>query len=153
VFSDVHHPDFIIAANQDGKVAGDLGLEIEEGWCYKEYILFTSIEEKNMEQLPPVPPTAPVTSTGDKKGLAIASLILGVLSLCGSIFWFCGAPLSIAGVVLGFLGLKSSGKGMAIAGIILSAVGLLLMVVFIIIAAVSGPVFDQIQQQLLQSGY
>jgi len=103
------------------------------------------------EQLPPVSAPAP---SGDKKGLAIASLILGILSLCGSVLWYYGGPISIVGIVLGFLGMKSSGKGMAIAGIILSAIGLLLLIVFVIISLVSGPIIQQIQSQILSNtGY
>jgi hypothetical protein len=106
------------------------------------------------EQLPPVSEPIPVPApTGDKKGLAIASLILGILSLCASLGWWCGGPISIVGLVLGFLGVKSSGKGMAIAGMILSAIGVLLTIVFVIISSVSGPIFQQIQSQLMNQGY
>ena len=113
------------------------------------------------EQLPPisepVPAPAPAPApTGDKKGLAIAALVLGILSLCASLAWWCGGPISIVGIVLGVLGMKSSGRKMAIAGIILSAVGLLLMIVFFIISLVSGPVinniFNQIQSQMVPGG-
>ncbi len=106
------------------------------------------------EQFPPVPPVPPPPApAGDKKGLAIASLVLGILSLCAAFVWWCGSPVSIVGLVLGFLGLKSSGKGMAIAGIILSAVGLFLMIIIAIIGAISGPIFQQIQSQLTTMGY
>ena len=106
------------------------------------------------EQFPPIPVPPVAAPAGDKKGLAIASLVLGILSLCASVFWFCGGPISIVGIVLGFLGLKSSGKGMAIAGIILSAIGLLLLIVFVILGQVSGPIFQQIQNQITSNlGY
>jgi hypothetical protein len=107
------------------------------------------------EQLPPVSPTP--APAGDKKGLAIASLVLGILSLCASVAWFCGGPISVVGIVLGILGMKSSGRKLAIAGIALSAVGLVLMVIFIIITLVSGPIIDnifyQIQSSIGSSGY
>jgi hypothetical protein len=108
------------------------------------------------DQFSSVPPalTQAPAPAGDKKGLAIASMILGILSWCASIFWFCGGPISVVGIVLGFLGMKSSGRKMAIAGIILSAIGLLLMIVFIIISLVSGPIigniFNQINSSLLK---
>jgi hypothetical protein len=102
------------------------------------------------EQLPPVPAPAP---TGDKKGLAIASLVLGILSLCASLGWWCGGPISIVGLVLGFLGVKSSGKSMAVAGMILSAIGLLLTIVFLIISKVSGPILQQIPPLMMRRGY
>jgi hypothetical protein len=101
-------------------------------------------------QLPPtsVPVSSPAPA-GDKKGLAITSLVLGILSLCASVGWFCGGPISVVGLVLGFLGRKSSGKGLATAGIILSAVGLLLTVIFIILSMIfRGPILNNIYNQI-----
>jgi hypothetical protein len=89
-------------------------------------------------------PTAP----GDKRPLAIASLILGILSLCGSAVWFCGGLFSVVGIILGVLGLNSKGRGMAIAGIILAGVGLLMTIVF---RLVLPNVFNSIWQQIMQS--
>jgi len=111
------------------------------------------------DQIPPVPPPAsfPVQApapAGYKKGLAIASLVLGILSLCGSLVWFCGVPLSIVGVVLGFLGIKGTGRSLAIGGLILSAVGLLLAIVFAILGVVASPVIQQLQNQIISNmGY
>jgi hypothetical protein len=111
------------------------------------------------EQLPPAPAPVPMpvptpVPAGDKKGIAIASLIIGILSLCASLGWYCGAPLSIVGLILGFLSVKSSGKGMAIAGIILSAVGLLLTIIFFIVGRISGPIIQQYFNQIISnSGY
>ena len=118
------------------------------------------------DQLPPVPApvpmseplppaTAPVpgyVSTPapvSGKGLAIASLILGILSLCASVGWFCGGPLSIVGLILGFLGRKPASKGLATAGIILSGVGLVLTVIFFILGIVfRGPILNNIYNQI-----
>lgn len=64
--------------------------------------------------------------TEEKKGLSIASMILGI---CGLLAWCipcCGYPVTITGLILGIVGIKKGGKGMAIAGIILSAITLLL---------------------------
>jgi hypothetical protein len=83
------------------------------------------------EQLPPVP--APVYTPAperDKKGYAIASLVLGILSLCGSAAFWCGGLISVIGIVLGALGINSKGKSMAIAGMVLSALGLILAIIF-----------------------
>jgi hypothetical protein len=49
------------------------------------------------------------------------------------------------------MGVKSSGKGLATAGIILSAVGLLLTIVFVIISLVSGPILQQLQNQIISN--
>ncbi|MGB8213698.1 MAG: DUF4190 domain-containing protein [Anaerolineales bacterium] len=102
------------------------------------------------EQLPPISvPVSEPAPASSKKGLAIASLILGILSLCASIGWFCGAPISIVGIILGFLGRKSSSKSLATIGILLSAAGLLLTVIFIILAPIfRATVLDQIYNQI-----
>ena len=79
--------------------------------------------------VPPAPPpmapspAAVPVAPGDRRGLAIASLVLGIL------------------------GINSRGKGMAIAGIILGAVGLLLTIVFRIIFR--GAFLNNIWQQIL----
>jgi rubredoxin len=54
--------------------------------------------------------------TNDKKGYAIASLVLG---LCGLVAWLLpllGLPVTIVGIVMGVLGLKYSKNSMAVAG-------------------------------------
>jgi hypothetical protein len=100
------------------------------------------------EQIPPVaPPAAP---EGDKKGLAIASLVIGILNLCAWIIPLCGGPLAIIGVVLGVLGLKSSQRTLAIVGIVLSGLALLLVIINAIAGVLLGPqlqdIFNQINQ-------
>jgi hypothetical protein len=81
-------------------------------------------------QTPTSSPVPPKTATGSGKGLAIASLVLGILSLCASVTWWCGGPISVVGIILGALGIKSSGRTMAIIGIVLSAIGFLSLLVF-----------------------
>ncbi|MBP3753911.1 MAG: DUF4190 domain-containing protein [Lachnospiraceae bacterium] len=61
--------------------------------------------------------------------MAVASLVLGIISL---IAWFIplfGLPISIVGLVLGIKSVKSEKRGMAIAGIVTSSIGLILSVV------------------------
>lgn len=64
------------------------------------------------------------TTTKDKSGFAIASLVLGIISMCAWLLPICGLPLSIVGLILGILGLKSSQRTLAIIGIVLSSLGL-----------------------------
>lgn len=79
----------------------------------------------------PVTPAKP-----DKPGLAIAALVLGILSLCAWLLPICGFPIAIAGVILGILGLKTSKKGMAVAGLIMAGIALLLTLLWTIFGAV-----------------
>jgi len=79
----------------------------------------------------------PSAARPDRSGLAIASLILGIVSICLEIPLLCGIPLSgflllctipFSGVaiILGALSMRSSRRGMAIAGLILGILTLLL---------------------------
>lgn len=82
-----------------------------------------------MEYTPPPQQYVPgpvIPAKPDKPGLAIAALVLGILSLCAWLFPICGFPIAIAGVILGILGLKTSRRSMAIAGLIMSGIALLL---------------------------
>ena len=82
---------------------------------------------------PPAPGFVPVTRTN---GLAIASLVLGILWL----FWLG----SLVGLVLGLVALKQikdrnqGGRGIAIAGVVLSVLWLVGFVVAIIVGAAKG---------------
>ncbi|MCM1107130.1 MAG: DUF4190 domain-containing protein [Blautia sp.] len=62
----------------------------------------------------------------EKKGLSIASLVLGI---CGFIAWcipLIGYPVTIVGIICGVLGMKKGGRTMAIVGIVLSGITLFL---------------------------
>ena len=100
------------------------------------------------DQFPTVPPPvsfsvpAPAPA-GDKKGLAITALILGIISLCAGLIPCCGGPIAIVGLILGILGRKSTAKSMAVAGIVLCAIGLVVTIVSAIIGAINGPAILQ----------
>ncbi len=94
-----------------------------------------------MSYEPVTPEPAPVyqpapAPANDKSGLAIASLVLGIINLCSWLLPICGGPLAITGLVLGFLGIKSSKRGLAIAGLVLSGLGLLATIINAIAGAV-----------------
>lgn len=83
---------------------------------------------------PGYPAAAPRTN-----GLAIAALVLGIISLISFCIWFISVPLGIVAVVLGILGVRKTRDGyrqggMAKAGIILGAIG----AVISIVATVAG---------------
>lgn len=71
-------------------------------------------------------------------GLAIASLVLGIISIPTICCYGLGILLGIIGIVLGIVSRKSGTKmsGMAIAGIILSAIGILFGILFWILAGI-----------------
>lgn len=65
-------------------------------------------------------------------GLAIASMVLGILSIVSAIIPIIGIiawVLSPLGLILGFVAMgKPGGRGMAIAGVVTSAIGLLICI-------------------------
>ena len=85
----------------------------------------------------PALPTLPAVEN-NRSGLAIASLVIGILSLCG--FWFipiCGLIIVVIGLILGFMGLKSKQRGLAIAGIVLNIIGLCATLSFMIFVGIA----------------
>jgi competence protein ComGC len=89
----------------------------------------------------PIPAPRPKTN-----GVALASLILGILSLlaCG-----VGIVFSIPGVICGILGIKrvrksagtQKGHGLAVTGLVMSAVSLVMLPIIGLLAAVAIPNF------------
>lgn len=57
-------------------------------------------------------------------GFAIASLVLGIISLVIWCLWMISIPCSILALIFGILAVKKPGKGMAIAGIITGSIAL-----------------------------
>ncbi len=95
-------------------------------------------------QTPGVAPAPEPAPAGDsKKGLAIASLIVGILNLCGWLLPICGLPLGIVAIVLGVLGMKSSQRTLAIIGIVLGGLTILLAIVNMVAGVLFAP---QIQE-------
>jgi len=68
----------------------------------------------------------------DNSGFAIASLVLGIVSI---VVCCCGINLitAILAIIFGVLGLRSSKKGLAIAGIITAAVSIFFLILLIIL--------------------
>ncbi|MCL2050201.1 MAG: DUF4190 domain-containing protein [Lachnospiraceae bacterium] len=69
-------------------------------------------------------------SNGGNSGLAIASLVCGIVSFACCYFSFF---VSIAGLIMGIISLvkKQNGRGMAIAGIIISSLSILFYIIVI----------------------
>ena len=64
---------------------------------------------------------------GDKgTGVAVASLVLGIVGLFAWFIPLAGFPVTITAVVCGAKGLNTPGKGMAIAGLVTGIIGLCL---------------------------
>ena len=69
-----------------------------------------------------------------RQGMAIASMVLGIISLLTTCTIIIPIPTAIIGIILGIISIryKYDGRGMAIAGIILSSISLLVVILMII---------------------
>lgn len=67
-------------------------------------------------------------------GLAVTSMVLGIVGLVFFCVPYLALPASIVGLILGIISIKGhkGGKGMAIAGIVMSGVGILIAVIVLI---------------------
>lgn len=54
----------------------------------------------------------------ESKGMSIAALILGIVSLVMLCIWYISIPCSILAIIFGILGRKKGGKGMGTAGLV-----------------------------------
>jgi hypothetical protein len=86
------------------------------------------------------PPIQPAT-TG-REGLAVASMVLGIVSLVGMVVCtFVSGITAIIGLPLGLFGLKSAKRGMALAGVIMNGLALLVvagLVVLLVVLSMTG---------------
>lgn len=73
-------------------------------------------------------------SKKDRKGFAIAALVLGIVSIVLACLWFLSIPCGILAIIFGALGLKSTKKGLSIAGIVTGIIGTLALVIILIIS-------------------
>ena len=66
--------------------------------------------------------------------MAVAPLVLGIISLIAGLFGFCfvGLPISIVGIVLAVIAKKKAPSGMATAGLVLSIIACVLCAIFFV---------------------
>lgn len=105
-------------------------------------------------QAPPPPPGAHNQPQNPTNGLAIASMVTGIIAAV--LFWAFGlsAIIGIVAVVLGFVGLSKSknlpgrvGRGQAITGIVTGIVGIVAAFFILVgIAALGSSAEDQFRQ-------
>jgi len=91
--------------------------------------------------MPPQGP-APLWTGGQAprpKGLAIASMVLGIVAVALCAYWFLAIPAAIVALVLGIVALTrishgtAGGKGFALTGVITGAVALVLSIIAVVV--------------------
>ncbi len=99
-----------------------------------------------MTEIPPPPPMgAPMGDAPQPqgKGIAIASLVVGIVSVALCLYWFISIPAGIVAVVLGVIARgRGIGAGMALAGIITGALGFLFGLIIAVLTFAGGSFFD-----------
>lgn len=94
------------------------------------------MEQDNVESYSDGTVNAP--QGGDKKGMAIASLVLGIVSIVFSCAWYLAIPAAIVGLFLGVTANKAAKSGMTTAGIVLSVIGLIIAVIWVVVVVIIG---------------
>jgi hypothetical protein len=80
--------------------------------------------------------------------MAVASLILGLLSVVAWFFPVAGVPIAIAGIVTGIIGVSSANPSLAVLGITLSSIGLVASIANAAIGAYRGARKEMERQKL-----
>lgn len=83
-----------------------------------------NMENNNVEQevVPSAAPASPAVHP--KKGMAIASMVLGIVAIVIFCMWYVSIPCAIVAIVLGVLAKKAGKIGMATAGIVTGIIAL-----------------------------
>ena len=124
------------------------GTKNEDGaqFCYACGTIFEKENQQPQMQQPIQQPVMPVMDPNAKpvvpgKGLGIAGMILGILSLALFCVWYLSIPCGITGIILSAIAAskaKAAGvkNGMATAGIVCSSIAIGLAILFIILVVV-----------------
>lgn len=111
-----------------------------------------------MSQMPPptgAPPTEPMSyqspppGAQPSQGLAIGSLVCGILSIGTFCVWWLSVPLGIVAVVLGVMARgkiargEASGAGLAKAGMICGIIGAVISILLFILAMIGLSMFGK----------
>lgn len=81
-------------------------------------------------------------------GMAVASMVLGILAVVLCWIWFLGGILALLAIIFGAVGMSKAkkiggrGKGAAVAGLVLGVIGIVLAVIIIIMAVIAVSAFE-----------
>lgn len=69
----------------------------------------------------------------DRKGFAVLSLILGIISIVLACFWFISIPCGIIAVILGVMSKKSTKPNVSLSGLVTGSIGIFISIIIIIV--------------------
>ena len=84
------------------------------------------------------PSASPHASTGSKSGMAIASMVLGILAIPFILLWPIAVVLAVIGLTLGVIARGAGARGQATAGIVCSVIALIGVVALLVAAGMSS---------------
>jgi hypothetical protein len=99
----------------------------------------------------PVAPSQPPQGNG----VAVAGMVLGIVTLVLSWLWFISIPAGIVGLILSIIGKAKAkkvgkGNGMALTGLILSTIGIIIAVIVVIVGIIAIGHFQKISDSMSQ---
>ncbi len=80
------------------------------------------------------------------QGLAITSLVLGILAIVTCLVWYIGIVLGALAIIFGAVSLKKPGRGKAIAGIVTGCIGVVLSLLIVWVVSAALPSLQQSQR-------
>ena len=94
----------------------------------------------------------PVQNGG--KGISVAALVLGIVSVVFCWNPLLGIPCGILGLVFGIIGRNKSKNGMALAGLILGIIGLVIsIIILLVLIAAAGAAVAAVSDSLFTGYY
>lgn len=86
------------------------------------------------------------TEQTEGQGLAVASLVLGILAIITCLVWYIGIVLGVLAVVFGAVSIKKRGRKKAIAGIVTGSIGIVLSLLIIWVVSAALPSLQKSQR-------
>lgn len=97
------------------------------------------IEVQKAEETVSKEPEATTQNTAkNKKGICVAALVLGIVSLVLFCAWYIALPCGILAIIFGVQGMKTVNRGMAIGGLVTGAIGLLISMIIVVCIFIFG---------------
>lgn len=82
----------------------------------------------------------------ERQGLAIASLVLGILAIITCLVLYISIVLGVIAIILGAVSVKTKGRKKAISGIVTGSVGVVLAILVFVMALVALPALQKNQR-------
>lgn len=86
------------------------------------------------------------TEQTEGQGLAISSLVLGILAILACFVWYISIVLGVLAIIFGAVSVKKRGRGKAIAGIATGSIGIVLSLLILWVISAALPSLQKSQR-------